>query len=538
MRAYLFVWVLVLAVSVVVAAPGPPGPPPLKDRKQLRADCRRFAGQLNNVIEQIVGQYVRPVQREALLEAALVGLFQAARKPVPHDLRRQVRQAVEMSTLLQTRGSEGVAQAARPVQDPREKLLASLRERIGRPESLQGLDAVLLCCKAMMPLLDPHSGIVSAEEQRRAVGLDEESYGPGLEIRGVLAGGPLVVEAVQLGSSAQRAGLRPGDVITHIDGQAVARASPQKLLALRNVRQFPETAPVPPPPPGAAGEEPPKDVEPPRAFRIGYRRPGEKDDRQATLLRERFRAETVLGVRRQDNNTWSWWLDEKAKIAFVRLISLSRGSADDLRNVLASMKEQKAAGILLDLRWCPGGYLNEAVDVADLFLGNATIATVKSRNREDTVYRSTEQNKFCDFPVVVLVNGDTSGGAELIAAALQDHRRAVVAGQRTRGKASVQTPLPIGIDGMGIKLTTGTFHRPSGKNLHRFPDSKDSDDWGVRPDEDCRLSADLGKRLSLWWRLYSLRPAGSRERLALDDPRADPQRLAALEVLLKRLKGK
>jgi carboxyl-terminal processing protease len=538
MRAYLFVWVLALGVSVVMAAPRPQAPSSPKDRKQLRADSRRFAGQVNNLIEQIVAQYVRPVPREALLEAALVGLFQAARKPAPHDLRRQVRQAVEMSTILQTRSVEGVTAASRPVQDPREKLLAALRESIGRPEALQGQDAVLICCKAMARLLDPHSGIVSAEEQRRAVGLDEESLGCGLEVRDVLAGGPLVIEAVQLGSSAQRAGLRPGDQITRIDDQPAAKASPQKLLALRNQRPAADATPMIPPPPGTAGEERPRDVEPPRSFRVSYRRPGEKKERQATLMRERFRPETVLGVRRRDDNGWSWWIDEKARLAHVRLIALGRGSSEELRGVLASLKDHKAAGIILDLRWCPGGYLNEAVDVADLFLGNATIATVKSRNREDTVYRSTEHGKFCDFPVVVLVNGDTSGGAELVAAALQDHRRATVAGQRTRGKASVQTPLPIGLDGMGFKLTTGTFQRPSGKNLHRFPDSGDGDDWGVRPTEDCRLSAELGKRLGQWWRLASLRPADSCERLELDDPRADPQRLSALEVLRKKVKGK
>src|SRR5262249_47008187 len=170
-----------------------------------------------------------------------------------------------------------------------------------------------------------------------------------------------------------------------------------------------------------------------------------------------------------------------------------------------------------------------------LFLGNGTVATVKSRGREDVVYRSTEQNKFLDFPLVVLVNHDTSGGAELIAAALQDHRRAVVVGQRTRGKASVQTPLPVGVTGVGFKLTSGTFHRPSGKNLHRFEDGKPGDEWGVTPDEDCRLSPELGRRLQQWWGLYSLRPASSRERLALDDPRADPQRLIAQEVLRKRV---
>src|SRR5262249_14493934 len=143
---------------------------------------------------------------------------------------------------------------------------------------------------------------------------------------------------------------------------------------------------------------------------------------------------------------------------------------------------------------------------------------------------------FRGCPVVVLVNGETSGGAELIAAALQDHKRACVVGQRTLGKASVQTPLAVGVEGTGFKLTSGTFVRPAGKNLHRFPDSKAEDFWGVLPDEDARLSPELGKRLKGWWTLMSLRPGRSRERLALDDPRADPQPQLALAALRRRVK--
>ena len=157
------------------------------------------------------------------------------------------------------------------------------------------------------------------------------------------------------------------------------------------------------------------------------------------------------------------------------------------------------------------------METAGLFLGNAVVATVKPRGRLDDVCRSTDQDKFRDFTMVVLVNGDTMGGAELIAAALQDHHRAVVAGQRTRGKGSVQTFTLVG--DVRFKLTNGTFFRPSGKNLHRFADSKASDDWGVLPDEDCRVSAELGNRLKQWWRQYSLRPVTSRECLVLDDPR-------------------
>jgi hypothetical protein len=122
----------------------------------------------------------------------------------------------------------------------------------------------------------------------------------------------------------------------------------------------------------------------------------------------------------------------------------------------------------------------------------------------------------------------------LIAAALKDHERARVAGQRSFGKASVQTPIHLGLPYTGMRLTSGTFLRPNGKNLHRFPESKPADDWGVCPDADleCRLSPDANRALKEAWLLQTLRPGPSRERLLLDDPDVDVARQLAAEALV------
>ena len=124
--------------------------------------------------------------------------------------------------------------------------------------------------------------------------------------------------------------------------------------------------------------------------------------------------------------------------------------------------------------------------------------------------------------MIVLVNGETTGGGELIAAALQDHKRAVVAGQRTRGKGSIQTPtrVPLLADGgridgdLHLKLTNGAFLRPSGKGLTRYADSKPTDDWGVSPDPNLefRVSNELSGRLKDWWNQQSMRPGTSNRR--------------------------
>src|SRR5262249_43823320 len=134
---------------------------------------------------------------------------------------------------------------------------------------------------------------------------------------------------------------------------------------------------------------------------------------------------------------------------------------------------------------------------------------------------------------------ETSGGAELIAAALQDHGRASVAGRRTRGKASIQNTLVIPGTDANLKLTTGSFLRPSRQNLHRFPESKPSDPWGVRPDAEleCRVRPGLGRRLKGGWLLQSLGPGEDKEILPLDDPANDPTRQAALQALRDKVGG-
>ena len=144
---------------------------------------------------------------------------------------------------------------------------------------------------------------------------------------------------------------------------------------------------------------------------------------------------------------------------------------------------------------------------------------------------------------MVLVGAETTGGGEMIAAVLQDLGRAVVVGDRTFGKGSVQrtlknNPLEQQFLDMQFKITTGMLRRPNQKSLQRYPHSQPADDWGVRPDPGrwIPVSRELNQQLKEWWLLHALRPVGDRSQLPVDDVDADPQLSAALRMLKGMIK--
>jgi carboxyl-terminal processing protease len=343
----------------------------------------------------------------------------------------------------------------------------------------------------------------------------------------------VVVRAVPPGGPAQRAGMRPGDRITHVDGQAVADLGGQRVLELLMLGFA-----VPSRPFEAVAGECPASGPPPASLTLTVERPGVAAPLTFELRPCRYKVEAVLGVSRGDDHSWEYFADRRGRLAHVRVAAFSQGCAEELRVVVRRLIEEGARGLVLDLRWCPGGYLDEAVETARLFLPEGVVATVKNRRGDPQVFRATGEDAVLDLPLVVLVNGETMGGPELVTAALQDARRAVVVGQRTVGKASVQTPLHIDVPGVGLRLTSGTFQRPNGKGLNRFPDSRPGDDWGVRPDVDARLSPELSRRLKEDWLRQTLRPGPCRAVLPLDRADADPQQAAALAALRRLIAGR
>jgi C-terminal peptidase prc len=505
-----------LAVLIVLAgraAAVNPGDRPVKLSNENEAI--QFADQLNSLTSAIAGQYIKPVPQEELLTAALRGLYDAAGKPFPATVAQDLKNA--------------------KADTERFAILVNARRRLGDDAALAGNRALFIAIRALTNVLDQHSTLVpSTSFQTGAAApagfgfeLDGETASqrnpaladPRMELPNTAPPIPFRVAKVFLGGPAQRAGLRPGDVITHLDGKEITAAN-HKAIYEEVLRE-------------------PLDLTNPRGHAFAVLRDGKTEPVKISMSRHVYEPESVFGARRLEDNSWSFWLDEDAKIAYIRVGAIDSKTPQQLADALGSLHDAK--GLILDLRWCPGGFLNQSAEIAGLFLGTGKIASINYRQpgrQGPSDFRADgfglQRIRFKDAPVLVLVNGETSGGGELIAAALQDNERAKVAGQRTLGKASIQTPIYLnGLPQWSFKLSAGTFVRPSGKNLQRFSESKVEDDWGVRPDKDggIAISEALGRRLKAWHEDYALRPPTSRDALPLDDPDADPQRTRALRMM-------
>ena len=153
-----------------------------------------------------------------------------------------------------------------------------------------------------------------------------------------------------------------------------------------------------------------------------------------------------------------------------------------MRAALDELKPHKVRGLVLDLRFNPGGLLRSAIEVCNLFISSGRIVSTKGRNTPEHVWDAQGNAIFEGVPMVILVNHYSASASEIVSACLQDHKRAVVMGERTWGKGSVQNIIELEDGRSALKLTTAAYKRPSGKNIHRFPDSKDKDEWGVMPD--------------------------------------------------------
>ena len=206
-----------------------------------------------------------------------------------------------------------------------------------------------------------------------------------------------------------------------------------------------------------------------------------------------------MAPKRTPSDDWDYVIDHKNKIGYIRLTSFARNSYRDMEMVMKDLVNQGVKGFVLDLRFNPGGLLDIAIKITDLFIDDGLIVSIRPRGgaAREQRFNGRHDGSLLDFPMVCLVNGYTASGSEIVSAALQDHRRALIIGERSYGKGSVQNirdfevvdPKSGDTQKAEIKLTTASFWRPNGKNLNKASTGgKDEDEWGVTPDKVIKLT--------------------------------------------------
>lgn len=282
---------------------------------------------------------------------------------------------------------------------------------------------------------DPHSSFLPADEyENLSIRIEGEYGGIGLEV--IDRGGWVTVVSPISSTPGQRAGIRGGDKFFEIEGiPADTMITDQAVELLR----------------GRPGTE----------VTVKMLRPGVEEPIEFTIERATIRLRAV-----------PFALMLEPGIGYVPLQTVSETSSSEIRAAVDSLREEGLDGLILDLRGNPGGLLDEGIAVSDLFL-EAGLPIVETRGRaanQNATYSSSSPDRYKDLPIVVLVDGTSASASEIIAGALQDHDRAVIVGETTYGKGSVQSLFRL-TGGDVLRLTTARWYTPVGRSIDRNPDA-------------------------------------------------------------------
>ncbi|HWT83337.1 MAG TPA: S41 family peptidase, partial [Candidatus Methylomirabilis sp.] len=284
--------------------------------------------------------------------------------------------------------------------------------------------------KGMMDTLDPHSAFMTPEAFKEMQVETQGSFG-GLGIEITVKDRMLTVVAPIDGTPADRGGIQAGDRIVKIEGQPTKDMT--LMDAVRKLR-------------GPKGSKVTISI---------VRGEGSTEPMDITLVRETIEVHSVRSKDLGDG------------VFYARVTSFQEKTSKDLEKVLDQAQKAGSTALVLDLRNDPGGLLNQAVAVSDMFLdkGQLIVYTQGRIKNQDLRFTAEHNGGLPKWPMVVLVNGGSASASEIVAGALQDWQRAVLVGTKTFGKGSVQTVIPLS-DGSGLRLTTAKYFTPKGRSIH------------------------------------------------------------------------
>jgi carboxyl-terminal processing protease len=316
----------------------------------------------------------------------------------------------------------------------------------------------------MLSGLDPHSSYLDAKSLRDMQEQTRGEFG-GLGIEVTMEDGLVKVVAPIDDTPAARAGIRANDLITHIDGEAVQGMTLDR--AIEKMRGPVNTK-----------------------IKLRITRKGVNKPIEVSLKRAIIRVGSVRS--RIEGND----------IGYIRITQFNEHTTDGLKKALRDIGKHispdKLRGYIVDLRNNPGGLLNQAVSVSDAFLNRGEIVSTRGRDPEETQrFNARAGDLTKGKPVIVLINGGSASASEIVAGALQDHKRATLVGTRTFGKGSVQTIIPLGAGNGALRLTTARYYTPSGRSIQAKGIVPDIEVLQDVPEEVKARSTEMGGESSL-----------------------------------------
>ncbi|MFN3727304.1 MAG: S41 family peptidase [Allosphingosinicella sp.] len=347
----------------------------------------------------------------------------------------------------------------------------------------------------MLASLDPHSSYLDARDFENLMSTTDGNYG-GLGLTVTMEDGAVKVIAPTRGTPADRAGIKAGDYITHIDGQLFFGGTLDE--AVERMRGEPGTS-----------------------VRLRVVRAGREQPLELTVTRAIIDIPAVRS-------------EVRDRVGIITVTTFNRNTTDMARRAIAEMERNPNTaplGYVLDLRSNPGGLLDQAIGLSDLFLERGEVVSQRGRRRTDIERFYAEPGDVTNGkPIVVLVDAGSASAAEIVAAALQDHRRGLVMGERTFGKGSVQTLVPLGNGNTALRLTTARYYTPSGRSVQ---------EGGVNPDIAVPQLSDPDYRSRSRIRESDLRrhlvnEAAVEEDVIQEDGRPDPRFAATAAELEQR----